>query len=77
MGAIWRLRTEAFDKINSASQVRWKFEFLGVYFPGPKLRKVWELFKQWASTNEHQKVNNFEEINFSTFKISDDEETCR
>ena len=77
VGATERLRTEAFDKINSASQMRWKFEFTEGDSPGPKLRKVWEHFKQWTSTNEHQTVKDLEEMSVSAFKISDDGETCR
>ena len=43
----------------------------------PKIRKMWERFKLWMSTNECQTANDFEEMSVSTFKISDDEETCR
>ena len=77
VGAIGRLRTEAFDKINSASQIKWKLKFTEFNYPGPKLMKVWEHFMQWMPTNEHQTVNYSDEMNVSAFKISDDEETCR
>ena len=42
VGASGKLRTEAFDKINKASQIRWKFEFPEVASPGAKLKKAWE-----------------------------------
>ena len=77
VGASGKLRTEDFDKINKTSQIRWKFEFPEVASPGAKLKKVWENFKLWLLTNEHQTVKDFEEMSDSEFKTSFDGELCR
>ena len=77
MGATGKLHTEEFDKANSASQIRWKFELLEVDSPGTKLKKVWDRVNQWMLTNDHQTVKYLEEMSISAFKISYDEEICR
>ena len=54
VGAIGRSRTDAFDKKDSKSQLKWKFEFPSVEKPGSKSWKTCNKFKKWIVKNDCQ-----------------------